>query len=95
MEVMERRCYGQRLTTLYGKGGTAVMWLIEPGDGLDRSRELLAEAERARFPRVYEATAPRSGETRRSRLRQRVGVALIRRGEELAGPSVGGSVRSS
>lgn len=81
--------------TSMSERGTAVMWMFDAGDGLDRSRELLAEAERVRFFRSIEATAPRSADSRRSRFRQRVGLALIRRGEELAGAGADRSVRFS
>lgn len=71
------------------------MWMFDAGDGLDRSRELLAEAERERFLHSVEATAPRAGSGRRSRIRQRVGMALIRRGEDLAGASADRAMRFS
>jgi hypothetical protein len=75
--------------------GTAMMWLIDAGDGLDRSRDLLAEAERERFLRSVRASAPRAVTGRRLQVRQRVGLALIRRGEELAGNGAGPLTRVS
>ena len=81
--------------TSVSERGTALMWMFDPGDSFDRSRELLAEAERERAFRLHEAMAPRSGNGRRSRLRLRVGIDLIRRGEELAGIGADHAVRFS
>ena len=72
-----------------------MMWLFDSGDGFNRSRDLLAEAERERFLRSVQASAPQSTISRRMQVRQRVGHALIRRGEELAGNGAGRSVRLS
>jgi hypothetical protein len=72
-----------------------MMWLIDAGDGLDRSRDLLAEAERERFLRSMQSSAPRAVTGRRLQVRQRVGLALIRRGEELAGSGAGPHTRPS
>ena len=65
-----------------------MMWLYDGGDGLTRSRDLLAEAERERFLRSVQASSPDMG-NRRLQVRQRVGLALIRRGQELAGSADG------
>lgn len=81
--------------TVQAERVAAVMWMFDAGDGLERSRALLAEAERARAWRPCGATTPHSGSGRRRGIRRRMGLALIRRGEALAGISNDPALRFS
>lgn len=81
--------------TVVAERVAAVMWMFDTGEGNERARALLAEAERARAWKHGEATMPHSGSERRRRIRRRVGLALIRHGEALAGVSVDPALRFS
>ena len=65
------------------------------GDGFYRHQELQAEAEREYFLRSVRTARRRAPAGRIMRVRQRVGLALIRRGEEIAGVCAGSAVRLS
>lgn len=61
------------------------MWDLGSGYGLQRNVDLLAEAERERVLNVMRRSRSRVTERRLTGVRRKVGLALIRSGEELAG----------
>lgn len=62
-----------------------VMWDLGNGYGLQRNVDLLAEAERERVLNVVRRSRSQATESRLAGMRRKVGLALIRSGEELAG----------
>ncbi len=61
------------------------MWDLGSGYGLHRQVDLLAEAEHERLVRSVHRSRSYATERRLTGLRRKVGLALIRSGEEIAG----------
>lgn len=62
-----------------------MMWDLGSGYGLQRQVDLLNEAERERVLNITRGARPQATQRRLTGVRRRVGLALIRSGEELAG----------
>lgn len=72
-----------------------MMWDLGSGTGLQRHLDLLAEAERDRLVYSMKRQRGQVSARRAGNLRRRVGLALIRSGEEIAGICVDPTPRLS